>query len=190
VILFLINILAIKLLEAESNNNNLEFAKNSSKYIKQNSLNFQSQSMYYSEYNSARKQQQDYNSNISELSKKSTTNELRVITTYSSNTIRLHQITRNLNGLNSLVAVNYQINGQIKDFDIHVSKEFLFVLGSLGYVYIFKITSGELKATIAVSPHCQRMTLDPSGLYVSIASSYLHTAGIKRLFSTVFSHFS
>ncbi len=178
------------MLEAESNNNNLEFAKNSSKYIKQNSLNFQSQSMYYSEYNSARKQQQDYNSNISELSKKSTTNELRVITTYSSNTIRLHQITRNLNGLNSLVAVNYQINGQIKDFDIHVSKEFLFVLGSLGYVYIFKITSGELKATIAVSPHCQRMTLDPSGLYVSIASSYLHTAGIKRLFSTVFSHFS
>ena len=86
-----------------------DFAKNSSKFIKQSSLNFQSQSMYYAELESGRKQ--DYGSNLSDFSKKSTTNDLRVLTTYSPNTLRLHQITRNLNGLNSLVAVNYTIDG-------------------------------------------------------------------------------
>jgi len=169
---------AIKLLESESGNY-LDFAKNTSKFIKQNSLNFQSQSMYYAELESARKQ--DYGSNLSDLSKKSTTNELRVLTTYSPNTLRLHQITRNLNGLNSLVAVNYTIDGVIKDFDIHVSKEYLLVLSSLGYVNIFNIASGELKAVLAVNINCSKMKIDPSGLYVAIASDYLHSDEVNDM---------
>jgi len=36
------------------------------------------------------------------------------------------------------------------DFDIHVSKQYLFVLGSGGLVYVFKLKSGQLQSVIEV----------------------------------------
>jgi len=84
------------------------------------------------------------------------------------------------------------------DFDIHVSKQYLLVLGSGGFVYVFKLKSGQLQNIIEVPKTSSsmfsfllfifpfyykrfliflltfllEMALDPSGLYIAIASNY------------------
>eukprot|EP00347_Sterkiella_histriomuscorum_P023961 403332785 len=61
----------------------------------------------------------------------------------------------------------YQIEGQILDYQIHQSsKDYLIVLTSTGYYYIFNIQQGDIRAKLKIEDKTTNLSIDPSGLYL------------------------
>ncbi|CDW81551.1 UNKNOWN [Stylonychia lemnae] len=63
----------------------------------------------------------------------------------------------------------YHIEGKIVDYQIHhPSSQYLIVLSSDGYYYIFDVQNGDIRGKVKISSESQRMQIDHSGLYVMI----------------------
>jgi hypothetical protein len=72
------------------------------------------------------------------------------------------KISRNLAG-------SYKIKGDIQDFCVHPSHEYLIVLGT--DITIFHIDSGAEKGKIPVPKNPKKICVDQSGLYVAVSTS-------------------
>ena len=76
---------------------------------------------------------------------------LKAITTHSANQMRLNQIIKSANILSSVALVTYNIEGKIVTFDMHPSLLYLLILSTDSYLYVFKITNGEIQGKISVN---------------------------------------
>lgn len=59
------------------------------------------------------------------------------------------------------------MEGNVKDFDIHRSNDYLVVLSEMGFYYIFNMVKGDLRGKVQIDANISRLRLDPSGLYLS-----------------------
>jgi hypothetical protein len=64
----------------------------------------------------------------------------------------------------------YSVDSLITGFDLHPSKDYVFVLSVAGYVNIFQLQTGELRGKVKVLLMSKHLTIDPSGLYFALAS--------------------
>ncbi|KAM3139067.1 hypothetical protein pb186bvf_008878 [Paramecium bursaria] len=91
------------------------------------------------------------------------------LTLMNQHSVRQHQIEKGDNMLSALAVNIFTVDGIVFGFDLHPSKEYIFILSSFGFVYIFKIQSGEQRAKITVPPFSRNLTIDKSGLFFAIA---------------------
>jgi hypothetical protein len=59
--------------------------------------------------------------------------------------------------------------GKITGFDVHPSKDYVFVTNNKGRIYCYRLDTGELRGTIMIPLHAKGCTIDPSGLYILIS---------------------
>lgn len=67
-----------------------------------------------------------------------------------------------------MVTTNYIIEGKCIKFCVHSSNDYLLVLSSSGYVFLFKVMTGELRGKIKVLGNTCTFDIDPSGLYLGV----------------------
>jgi len=158
--------LGIKLIE----NDNLSIAKND-KFHKENSSVIKIKYGGGSQYGNSSYVSEPY------MTSKETTQ--RIITVHNISTLRLHQLVKSQGYLNSIVLANYHLQGRVLDFAIHASNDYLLVLSNENLLYIFKIATGEIKAKIEMPKLSHKIALDPSGLYVIVASPFINYDGVN-----------
>ena len=162
-------------------NDNLSYAK-SDKFHKENSSVIKIKYGGGSQYGNSSYISEPYVTN------KETTQ--RIITVHNISTLRLHQLVKSQGYLNSIVLANYHLQGRVLDYAIHASNDYLLVLSNENLLYIFKIATGEIKAKIEMPKlsHSKiflgdsninnsfkiEIALDPSGLYVIVASPFIN----------------
>ena len=64
----------------------------------------------------------------------------------------------------------YRTHGEIVQFRLHPSHEYILVLTKNGQVYIFNITDGDIRGKINVDVDSTDLILDPSGLYFAVST--------------------
>ena len=85
----------------------------------------------------------------------------RAITVHNANSLRLHQVVGHQGKLESAILMTYHLQGKRKevffpdnglgkivDYMMHVSNDYLLVLSNEDLLYIFEVTSGEIRGKI------------------------------------------
>jgi hypothetical protein len=81
----------------------------------------------------------------------------------------------------SALALNiYTVEGLVMAFELHPSKEYVFVLSN-AHVSCFKLNTGECRGRVAVPAFSRYLAIDPSGLYFAIATH--HTKNKREVMS-------
>ncbi|EAR95021.3 hypothetical protein TTHERM_00518530 (macronuclear) [Tetrahymena thermophila SB210] len=104
--------------------------------------------------------------------KKEDPNQFLVIATNTHNQMRLHSVQINVldDSVTGMALMIYQTEGRITGCDIHPSREYILILDDIGFAYLYKIRSGELRGRIEVPQFSSNVSIDPSGLYFAINS--------------------
>ena len=66
----------------------------------------------------------------------------------------------------------YRTFGAINSYCVHPSLTYILALSDSGYVYIFNIADGDIRARIQVNEGCPNIITDPSGLYFALSTQY------------------
>ena len=53
---------------------------------------------------------------------------------------------------------------------MHPSLSYIFIVSNIGMIYCFKLLSGELRGEISIPENSLGIDIDPSGLYLVVAS--------------------
>lgn len=61
------------------------------------------------------------------------------LTVYNQHSVRQHQIEKGNSQLSALAINIFTVDGTIYGFDLHPSKDYVFILSNYGFVYIFKL---------------------------------------------------
>ncbi len=56
-------------------------------------------------------------------------------------------------------------------FEIHPSNDYILILSSVGYIFLFKLQTGELRGKIKVLRNSLNFVIDPSGLYIALVAA-------------------
>ncbi|KAL4489778.1 hypothetical protein ABPG72_022418 [Tetrahymena utriculariae] len=104
--------------------------------------------------------------------KKEDPNQFLVIASNTHNQMRLHSVQINVldDSVTGMALMIYQTEGRITGCDIHPSREYILILDDIGFAYLYKIRSGELRGRIEVPQFSSNVSIDPSGLYFAINS--------------------
>ena len=95
-----------------------------------------------------------------------------VITTHNMTSMRLTNVYKGeSNRLEKNCMLTYSISeGRISGAEVHPSSLYLVIFSDAGYMYVFRMQTGELRGKIRVPKMCWGCAIDPSGLYVALAA--------------------
>lgn len=65
----------------------------------------------------------------------------------------------------------YRTYGKINDFEIHPSSEYVLAITDTGYLYVFHLKDGDIRAKIMIEPALKSVRCDRSGLFVAVTTS-------------------
>jgi WD40 repeat protein len=65
----------------------------------------------------------------------------------------------------------YRVDGNIINYKLHPSNEYVIILSDKGFYYIFNIDQGDIRAKQLVDASSKDMEIDSSGLYLSVVSN-------------------
>ena len=62
----------------------------------------------------------------------------------------------------------YRVEGNIREFKLHPSNDYVIILTDNGFYYIFNIQLGDIRGKQAIDKSARCLQIDPSGLYLSV----------------------
>ena len=64
----------------------------------------------------------------------------------------------------------YRTYGQITDFEIHASIEYVVVVTDAGHLYVFHLKNGDIRAKVTIEPNLKSVKCDFSGLFAAVTT--------------------